>query len=160
MKSLKTMTARVAVSALLLCGASFLTAGNTDAADMSLLNSPALHQMDLGLAQPGEALAFRWPWQKDKRPPEPPRPDPRRDHHPGPGWDRRPGSGPRPEPRPEPRPQPRPQPRPGWDRGPGPDRKPDARPPVKRKDPPKPRPGDRQPPRPGDRGPGGPGPRW
>lgn len=110
---------------------------NSEAADlgksMSLPSSLAMHQSNVGIENPGAVMAFCWPWQRDKRPPEPPRPQPR------PGWDR----GPRPQPRPEPRPQPRPE----WDKGPQP------RPPIKRKDPPRPQPGDRPGPRPGDRGP-------
>ena len=121
---------------------------NSEAADlgksMSLSSSLAMHQSNVGIENPGAVMAFRWPWQRDKRPPEPPRPQPL------PGWDR----GPRPEPRPQPRPEPRPQPRPEWDKRPQP------RPPIKRKDPPRLQPGDRPGPRHGDRGPGGPGPRW
>lgn len=91
---------------------------NSEAADlgksMSISSSLAMHQSNVGIENPGAVMAFRWPWQRDKRPPEPPRPQPR------PEWDK----GPQPRPpikrKDPPRPQPRdrPGPRPG-DRGPG-----------------------------------------
>lgn len=117
----KTM-ARAILLTTLLGVASFCVTENSEAADlgksMSLSSSLAMHQSNVGIENPGAAMAFRWPWQRDKRPPEPPRPQPR------PGWDK--GPQPHPQPRPPikrkdpPRPQPgdRPGPRPG-DRGPG-----------------------------------------
>ena len=170
MSAKKTTIARTIVLTTLLGAASFCMPENSEAADsgkyMSFSSSLAIHQINAGIENPGAAMVFRWPWQMDKRPPEPPRDQPRPEPRPQPrpeprpqprpGWDR----GPRPEPRPQPRPEPRPQPRPGWDRGPRPEPRPQPRPPIQRKDPPRPQPGDRPGPRPGDRGPGGPGPRW
>ena len=47
---------------------------NSEAADlgksMSLSSSLAMHQSNVGIENPGAAMAFRWPWQRDKRPPE------------------------------------------------------------------------------------------
>lgn len=103
---------------------------NSEAADlgksMSLSSSLAMHQSNVGIENPGAVMAFRWPWQRDKRPPEP---------------------------RPQPRPEPRPQPRPEWDKGPQP-RPPIKRKDPPRPQPgdrPAPRPGDRGPGGPGPR---------